>query len=361
MYQEIIRPLLFKLYSDPEDAHHRVVSLLKKAGQIPGVLNLVRSQYQVAHTCLDQTVFGLRFPSVLGLAAGFDKHGEALPALAALGFSHLEIGTITAHAQPGNPRQRMFRLPADQGLINRMGFNNGGADALADTLRHTPKLSVPIGISLGKSKITPLETAAEDYVTSFKKLYSLGDYFAINVSSPNTPGLRALQNKSALEDIVGALQAENKRLSKGSLKPLLVKIAPDLELSAIDEVLGVCQAFNLSGIIATNTTISRDNLKTNINEAGGLSGAPVRERALGIVRHIHASAPTLPIIGVGGIFTADHAYQFIRAGASLVQAYTGFIYQGPGFAHQVHQGLAKLLARDGFSSIRQAIGVDSTP
>ncbi len=363
MYKTLIRPLLFRFCNDPEDAHRLVMSLLRTGSRLPLALRFISALLRTHDDRLAQTVFGLRFPTPLGLAAGFDKHSEALPALAALGFGHLEIGTVTEHAQPGNPRPRMFRLPLDQALINRMGFNNQGAEALVKALQTFPPLVIPIGVSLGKSKITPLEDAAEDYLFSFRTLYDRADYFAINVSSPNTPGLRTLQDSSALEQIVGALTEENKEITLTAKavqpKPLLVKIAPDLTFEVIDEVLAVCSKYAVNGIIATNTTIARDHLKTNIDEAGGLSGAPLRERALAIVRHIHKQAPALPIIGVGGIFTAEHAYALIKAGASLIQAYTGFIYEGPAFARNINRGLLKLLERDGFSSISEAVGKEA--
>ncbi len=359
MYTSLLRPLLFSLFSDPEDAHRLVISLMRH-GSFSALLAIVRQICEVKASELKQQVFGLSFSTPLGLAAGFDKHAEVLKMLGALGFGHIEAGSVTEYAQPGNPRPRMFRLPLDQALINRMGFNNDGAEKMAQTLAATSALSGPLGISLGKSKITPLEKAAADYLFSFRTLYKYGNYFAINVSSPNTPGLRQLQDKAALEQIVQTLQAENKLLAQGQpLKPLLVKIAPDLSFDAIDEVVAVCRKYAVSGIIATNTTLKRDQLHTSIEETGGLSGRPLFASSLAIVRHLHKTAPELPIIGVGGIFSAADAYAFIKAGAQLVQAYTGFIYQGPLFAKHINKGLLALLRQDGFKHISEAVGTES--
>ena len=361
MYKSIIRPVLFSLFSDPETAHRLVMSFLRSGSFSLELVKAVRSHYTVRDQRLEQTVFGLTFPNPLGLAAGFDKHGEALAMLAALGFGHIEVGTVTRHAQSGNSRQRMFRLVADEAIINRMGFNNAGADAMAARLSKEKKLPVPIGISLGKSKVTPLPEAAEDYLYSFRKLYTQGDYFAINVSSPNTPGLRELQDKAALDNLVSVLQTENKLLAaaNGVLwpKPLLVKIAPDLSFEAIDEVLAVCKKYKLSGIVATNTTIARENLKTSVNETGGLSGRPLLARALEVIRHIHTQAPELPIIGAGGIFTAEDAYAMLSAGATLLQAYTGFIYEGPAFVKNINEGLLRILDQKNLSNVAALVGM----
>jgi dihydroorotate dehydrogenase len=286
-------------------------------------------------------VFGLRFPNPVGLAAGMDKDGVALSAWPALGFGFVEVGTITRHAQPGNDRPRMFRLRSSSAVINRMGFNNAGATALAGRLAALPPLTVPLGISLGKSRVTPLERAVEDYLVSFVELFPYGDYFAVNVSSPNTPGLRTLQDRTQLSELLGALRAESRSASMRShangssaAKPILLKIAPDLTDHAIAELLEVCQQHAVAGVIATNTTLSRHGLAPADvalgEQVGGLSGAPLAARAREVVAFVHRqTGGAMPIVGVGGIFNADDAVRLVDAGASLVQLYTGFVYRGP--------------------------------
>jgi dihydroorotate dehydrogenase len=321
---------------------------------------------------LESELWGIRFPNPLGLAAGFDKDGIGTRVWGHLGFGFAELGTVTWHPQPGNPKPRLFRLPADQAALNRMGFNNQGAVALAarlqtfqDSLSQEPASAlsaVPLGINLGKSKITPLDEAAQDYLQSFRLLQNLGDYFVVNVSSPNTPGLRSLQSAGPLGEILSALQAENQ-----GRKPLLVKIAPDLDWEAIATVLELADDHNLAGIIATNTTIRRDGLNTQVlpvtgnpitEEAGGISGAPLRQRATDVIRFIYQeTAGKLPIIGVGGIFTAADAWDKITAGASLLQVYTGWIYEGPLMPKRVMAGLLQRLEEQGMKSIVEAIGV----
>jgi dihydroorotate dehydrogenase len=296
-------------------------------------------------------VFGLRFPHPVGLAAGFDKNGVALPALAALGFGFIEIGTITAHPQPGNPRPRLFRIPSEEALINRMGFNNQGAEWVAARLTRSARVAVPVGVSLGKSKVTPLEEATADYLRSLATLYPYGDYFAVNVSSPNTPGLRALQERDRLDALVGALAAQLRTLAQAEdrpqPKPLLVKVAPDLDEQALDDLVDVCLARGASGLIAVNTTITRDSLSPAVparlrDEAGGLSGRPLRERALVVVRRLcERAGDRLPIIGCGGVSTPDDAQRMLDAGASLIQLYTSFIYEGPGIARRLARSLAQ--------------------
>lgn len=289
---------------------------------------------------------GLKFPNAVGLAAGFDKNGQAWPAAAALGFGHVEIGTVTLHAQPGNPRPRAFRYPAEQAVINRMGFNNGGAAALAERLARLPgpgKRSIPLGVNLGKSKITPLNQAGEDYVGSFRLLADYADYVVVNVSSPNTPGLRELQDAAWLKPLLASLVAENKgRMVNGRpRRPVLLKIAPDLTYPQIDEVLGVIAELALDGIIATNTTLARPGVLADIPEAGGLSGAPLRRKSTEIINYIsRATAGRLPIIGSGGIMDEAGAAEKIDAGATLVQLYTGLIYRGPFFACEIGRALA---------------------
>jgi dihydroorotate dehydrogenase len=343
MLYPLLRPILFRLARDPEAIHERTLRALAALGAAPQLLALVQLACAFRHPSLRRELWGLRFANPLGLAAGFDKNAVALPAWRALGFGFVEVGTVTRLAQPGNPRPRLFRLSADRALINRLGFNNQGAEAVAARLARSGPRTYPLGISLGKSKLAPLEAAADDYCASLRALYQYGDYFAINVSSPNTPGLRALQGRAELDALLGALQAECAALAGGGPpKPLLVKVAPDLSDGALDELLAVCSQREVAGLIATNTTIARPALRASGGEAGGLSGAPLRPRALEVVRFIaRQTGGALPIIGVGGIFGPDDARRLLDAGASLLQAYTGFVYQGPGFAKGVCRGLAR--------------------
>ncbi|MDI1462291.1 quinone-dependent dihydroorotate dehydrogenase [Catellatospora sp. KI3] len=323
LFEKAARPVLFRLGGgDAEHAHEWTLRRLAALSGRPTVLNALRRRYA---TAAPVEVFGVRFPNPVGLAAGMDKNGVALRAWPALGFGFVEVGTVTAHAQPGNDRPRLFRLPSSQAVINRMGFNNEGAHALAGRLAALGPLGVPLGISLGKSKVTPLEDAVADYRASYDALRDFGDYFAVNVSSPNTPGLRSLQDKDSLDAILAALSGP---------KPVLVKIAPDLTEQAVAELLEVCLARGVAGLIATNTTLSRDGVATadqgTAGQAGGLSGAPLTRRAHQVVSFVHReTAGQLPIVGVGGLMTADDAARMFDAGASLVQLYTGFIYHGP--------------------------------
>jgi dihydroorotate dehydrogenase len=343
---------LFLLTKDPETVHRLALIFLNLLGK-SWLAPLVRSVVSVDDASLAQTVFGVTFKNPVGLAAGLDKNGVAILGLEALGFGFTEMGTVTRHAQPGNARQRIFRLPKDKALINRMGFNNVGADAFAKNL-NALKHSVPLGINLGKSKITELKDAAEDYLYSFRVLYEFGDYFVVNVSSPNTPGLRELQDKKPLLTILSAL---NKfRDQQAVKKPILVKISPDMTNEAIDDVLAVIRAERVDGIVATNTTVGREHLYTDIKEDGGLSGRPLINRVTEIIRYIHKQNPKLLIIGVGGIFTAEDAYEKIKAGASLVQVYTGFIYEGPLMVKAINRGLVRLLEKDGYKNITEAVG-----
>jgi dihydroorotate dehydrogenase len=343
MLYPLLRPILFRLARDPEAIHERTLNALAALGASPPLLALVRLACAFRHPSLRRELWGLPFVNPLGLAAGFDKNAVALPAWGALGFGFVEVGTVTRLAQPGNPRPRLFRLPADRALVNRLGFNNEGAEAVAARLARAGPRGYPLGISLGKSKLAPLEEAADDYCASLGALYRHGDYFAVNVSSPNTPGLRALQGRAELDALLAALQAEGAALAGGvQPKPLLVKVAPDLSDAALDELIGVCSSRGVAGLIATNTTIARPSLRAPTSEAGGLSGAPLRPRALEVVRFIaRQTGGAMPIIGVGGIFGADDASRLLDAGASLLQAYTGFVYQGPGFAKRVSRGLAR--------------------
>ncbi len=325
LYRRIIRPLLFS--ADPEIVHHFAMGCLETFGP------LLRALTPEPDPKLAKTVFGVRFPSPVGLAAGFDKNANALPAWEALGFGFAEIGTVTAKGQPGNPKPRLFRLPEIEGVINRLGFNNDGAEAVSARLEALQKSGdwprIPVGINLGKSKVTPLEEANADYVESFERLREFGDYFVLNVSSPNTPGLRKLQDKDALEGLLSAVQAANK-----THLPLLLKIAPDLEWAAIDEIIGLVEAHQLSGIIATNTTIDHSQVPVERRQQGGLSGQPLKHRALDVLRFITART-ALPVIGVGGIGSADDAKKRFDAGASLIQIYTGLVYEGPGLVRNI--------------------------
>ena len=344
VYQRLVRRALFSLGDgDPEVAHERTLAALRRVARVPAALAAMRRYYGVA---APRTVFGVRFPNPVGLAAGMDKNGVAVPAWPALGFGFVEVGTVTRLAQPGNPRPRLFRLPASNAIVNRMGFNNEGADVLAERLRALDPV-VPIGVSIGKSKVTPVAQAIDDYRHSLRALYPYGDYFAINVSSPNTPGLRGLQDREALDDLVSELTSEADALAAlhgGPVKPLLVKIAPDLTDSAIGDVLEVCDQHTVAGLIATNTTLSRDGVSTTeaglAEQQGGLSGRPLTERARAVVSFVHKeTGGALPIVGVGGIMTADDAKAMFDAGASLVQLYTGFIYRGPALVRRIARTL----------------------
>ncbi|MEV0648773.1 quinone-dependent dihydroorotate dehydrogenase [Phytomonospora sp. NPDC050363] len=343
-YRQVLRPLLFKFGGpDPEDAHERTMWALSQVARRPRLRETLLSFNARARPT---EVFGLKFPNPVGLAAGMDKDGRALHAWPALGFGFIEVGTVTWRPQPGNPRPRLYRLRDSEALINRMGFNNRGAISLGARLADLEPLPVPLGISLGKSKVTPLEDAVGDYLASLRVLYEFGDYFAVNVSSPNTPGLRSLQDKEQLRTLLAALREEGARLAETSpgapdkVKPLLVKIAPDLTESAVAEVLDVCADVGVDGLIATNTTLSRDGLTESDRprgvEPGGLSGRPLGARARAVVAFAHReTGGKLPIIGVGGIDTPDAAARMFDAGASLVQLYTGFIYQGPSLPRQI--------------------------
>jgi dihydroorotate dehydrogenase len=325
-YERLVRPLLFSF--DPETAHNLTLKFLRAAGSflpVPPAIQPARKPKEV---------FGITFPHPVGLAAGFDKNGVALPAWAALGFGFVEVGTVTAKPQPGNSKPRIFRFPEQEALINRLGFNNDGADVVAERLR---KLradgkwpGIPIGINIGKSKATLLENAVEDYLYSFEKLAPLADYIALNVSSPNTPGLRSLQEREALSNLLGAISEEN----RSTKKPVLLKIAPDLSQAELEEIVAACEANDVAGIIATNTTIDHTNIPKNLDQEGGLSGKPLREKSTAMIRAIR-SHTSLPIIASGGIFDAESAREKIDAGAQLLQIYTGYIYRGPGLVREI--------------------------
>ncbi len=345
LYEHLGKPFFFR--RDAEEAHELAVWSLGVLGRVRPVCALLERLHQLnpsAHRPVE--CLGLRFPNAVGLAAGFDKHGHAWPAAAALGFGHVEIGTVTLHAQPGNPRPRLFRFPAERAVINRMGFNNHGAAALAALLAKLPgpgERRIPLGINLGKTKVTPLEQATEDYLGSFRLLADHADYLVVNVSSPNTPGLRELQDAAWLKPLLSTLVAENKaRATEGKARrPLLLKIAPDLSFPQVDAALMVIADLGLDGIIATGTTLARPGPFAAVNEAGGLSGAPLQRRATESINYIaRATGGRLPIIGVGGIMEEAGAAEKLDAGASLVQLYTGMIYRGPFFAAEVARALA---------------------
>ncbi len=349
-----IRPLLFHL--DAETAHRLVFDLLIAAQPV-----LSRC---APHTspALRQRLWGLDFPNPIGLAAGFDKDARAPLVWPGLGFGFAELGTVTAQAQPGNPRPRIFRLVDERALINRLGFNNAGAADVAARLSRLDRgqRRVPLGINLGKSRVTPLAEAVKDYEASFRLLAPLADYVVVNVSSPNTPGLRDLQAQTHLAELLTALQAENDRLSPR--RPLLVKLSPDMADDDLAAAVQTIERLRADGIVATNTTIRRDLLTHPVDQAGGLSGAPLRDLATQMIRRVYQlSGGRLPIIGVGGVFTAEHAYEKIRAGASLVQVYTGMIYQGPTLPMDLCRGLGQLLQGDGRERVTQIVGADARP
>jgi dihydroorotate dehydrogenase len=331
-YEKIVRPLLFSI--DPETAHNFAIAFLRRASQVELALRGFR-RFQPA--AKPKTVFGVSFPNPVGLAAGFDKDGVALPALAALGFGFIEIGTVTAKPQPGNPRPRIFRFSEQQALINRLGFNNDGADLVANRLRQWRESgrwpAIPVGINIGKSKTTPLDQAPADYLHSFRRLRKFADYIVLNVSSPNTPGLRSLQERESLSILLRAIREENR-----TDKPVLIKIAPDLSTPELEEIIASCEENQIAGIIATNTTLDHSSIPTARDEAGGLSGAPLREKSTALVRDITARS-IIPVIASGGIFDLESAREKFEAGAELLQVYTGYIFRGPGLLREIVGGL----------------------
>ena len=335
MYKSIVRPLLFKF--DPEGVHHfsfRSIKLLSKLG----LTRLAKSSFQVEDKGLEREVFGLKFKNPVGLAAGFDKDAKLYQELSDFGFGFVEIGTLTPKPQPGNPKKRLFRLKEDQAIINRMGFNNGGVEAAVARLKKNK--NVLIGGNIGKNKVTPNEEAFNDYKICFEALYDYVDYFVVNVSSPNTPNLRALQDKEPLTKLLAGLQELNKL--KGG-KPILLKIAPDLTDEQLLDIIDIVKITQIAGVIATNTTISREGLKSeNRAETGGLSGKPLKDRSTEVIRFLSVkSNKSFPIIGVGGIHSAADALEKLEAGASLIQLYTGFIYEGPGLIKRINQEILK--------------------
>ena len=341
----LLKPILFQF--DPEKVHYFVTRNLKRFNRFPGGAALSRVIWDVNSSRLQKEVFGLKFKNPVGLAAGFDKNGELMGEMANIGFGFVEIGTVTPLPQPGNPQPRMFRLPPDGALINRMGFNNLGVDVVAErlaTFRKNAKLAqqgLIIGGNIGKNKVTPNEDAVSDYIKCFDRLFDVVDYFVVNVSSPNTPGLRDLQEKEPLMQLLNTLQQRNSK--NGISRPILLKIAPDLTDSQLDDIVDIVQQTGIAGIIATNTTISRENLtvaESLKSEMGGLSGKPLTKRSTEVISYLHQkSNGSFPIIGVGGIHSADDAIEKLQAGASLVQLYTGFIYEGPGLIGRINKKL----------------------
>lgn len=350
IYQNLIRPLLFKVSA--EAAHEFGIESLKIGLSSEYARDLISKQF--AAECFGTIErFGLNFKSPLGVAAGFDKNGVAVNQLGALGFGFVEVGTVTFNPQKGNDKPRLFRLPDDQALINRLGFNNEGTARVVERLKKINPNCV-LGVNIGKNKDVPNDAAIENYLRSFDLAHSVADYVAVNVSSPNTPNLRELQKAENLEVLLSALQNRNRELSA---KPLLVKIAPDLSEAEIEAIVDIAQKIGISGIIATNTTVERKNLRTEINETGGLSGKPLRQKSTDVIAGIHRYANgKLPIIGVGGIFTPQDAFEKIAAGACLIQSYTGFVYQGFSFARDINKELSETLKQKGFSHLDEAVG-----
>jgi dihydroorotate dehydrogenase len=359
-YRRALRPLLFA--QDPEAAHERTIELLATASGLPA------GRHPFTHARLKMTVAGLEFPNPVGLAAGCDKNAKAIPIWPRFGFGFVEVGTVTAQPQPGNPKPRLFRVPEYGALVNRLGFNSEGSEVVAKRIanlrrkRHT--LTVPLGINIGKTKIVTGDDAVlDDYRTSFRRLSRLADFVVINVSSPNTPGLRQWQERDKLTLLLGALMEEARTLAaKRGTKPVpvFVKISPDMADADMDDVAEVALDLGLAGIIATNTTIAREGEVANVEQQGGLSGKPLRDRATEVIRYLYRRTQgRLPLIGVGGIFTAEDAYARIRAGASLVQLYTGMIYEGPFLPRALNQGLLRLLERDGVAHLSELVGTDT--
>ena len=360
LYRSLLRPLLFRL--PPETAHELALNSLSFA---PGLTKTLLGDRFKRSPFGKLRRFGLTFSNPVGLAAGFDKNGIALESLAALGFGFIEAGTVTFHPQPGNERPRLFRLPLDKALINRAGFNNEGAKAFAKRVERNRPACV-LGVSIGKSRTVGLEDAVADYLNSFEVVYPIADYVAVNVSSPNTPHLRELQKSDHLEELLRALQERNQKLAnqpdgRGVL-PLLVKLSPDLDVGELQSIVAVSQRNKVAGLIATNTTTARAPLKTQRGAVeacgeGGLSGAPLRRRSAEIIATLYnMTGGSLPLIGVGGVFTAEDAWEMISAGASLLQIYTGFIYEGPAIVRKINDGLFRIVSDKGFSSLDEAVG-----
>lgn len=343
LYHSFLKPYMFRL--DAEKAHYKTVSLFRFALSMPLGKSIIKGLYNYQSPKLEKKLFGLTFKNPVGLAAGFDKDGKFYKEMSVLGFGFIEIGTVTPEPQEGNPKPRLFRLREDEGLINRMGFNNDGVDAMVERLKKFKAKDVIIGGNIGKNKVTPNNEAINDYVICFEKLFDYVDYFVVNVSSPNTPGLRDLQDKGPLTAILSKLMNLNN--AKPKSKPILLKIAPDLTDSQLDDIIDIVEETKIDGVIATNTTISREGLSTpekRIEEIGngGLSGKPVKARSTEVITYLHQkSNGAFPIIGVGGIDGAEAAKEKLDAGASLIQIYSGFVYQGPELVKNINKALAK--------------------
>ncbi|MBL9136966.1 MAG: quinone-dependent dihydroorotate dehydrogenase [Verrucomicrobiales bacterium] len=362
-YRGLVRPCLFA--QESECIHNRTLRALGVASRSAVLRGLTSALYGSPR--LPVKAFGLEFPNPVGLAAGMDKFAEAVPIWECLGFGFAELGGVTEHPQPGNDAPRMFRIIPDEALINRMGFNNPGVEAFASALAQWKGSgawpSHPVGVNLGKSKITPIERAAEDYVVSFRRLADLADFFVVNVSSPNTPNLRKLQDRTALEEILIALNEANVSMAHPP-KPLLVKVAPDLTFEALDEIVGLAEQQRLAGIVATNTTVTRPaappiSTAKTYAETGGLSGRPLTRRSTEVIAHLYGqSRGRIPIIGVGGIFNAQDAWDKVTAGATLLQVYTGMVYEGPGIASAIVRGLANKLSASGLTELAKLVGAN---
>jgi dihydroorotate dehydrogenase len=361
LYKSIIRPLLFR--KDPEESHEQLLAALSRLEFLSAP---VEQFYRVKDSRLRVRVGPLTFENPVGLAGGFDKNAVAPKMISAFGFGFMEIGAVTAQPQPGNPKPRLYRLPEDEALINRLGFNNEGAEAIAIKLARlrarAGRLKIPLGINIGRTKIVETEDAAADFLACFEKLFAYGDFFTLNVSSPNTPNLRELQEKNLLRELLSAVQEKNHELAaraRIAVKPVFVKIAPDMEFSRVDEIIEVVDSVKLTGIVATNATaFLRETLKSPLGrEPGGLSGRPIAAMVTSFIAHIYQmTRGRIPIIGVGGIFNAEDAYDKIKAGANAVQIYTGWVYEGPGAVKRINQGLLRLLERDGLRHISEAVG-----
>ncbi|WP_086562155.1 quinone-dependent dihydroorotate dehydrogenase [Streptomyces africanus] len=363
MYK-IFFSLLFKRM-DPEQAHHLAFRWIRLAARVPVLRTFLAAALAPRHKELRTEAFGLRMHGPFGLAAGFDKNAVGIDGMAMLGFDHVEIGTVTGEPQPGNPKQRLFRLVKDRALINRMGFNNDGSLRVAARLAsRTPVFKTVVGVNIGKTKVVPEEEAAADYVKSAERLAPYADYLVVNVSSPNTPGLRNLQATQALRPLLSAVREAADRTVAARRVPLLVKIAPDLADEDIDAVADLAVELGLDGIIATNTTIAREGLglvsgPALVKETGGLSGAPLKERSLEVLRRLYARVgDRITLVGVGGVENAEDAWQRILAGATLVQGYSGFIYEGPFYARTIHKGLAARLRTSPYATLADAVGAD---
>ena len=357
MYKQILRPLLFKF--DPELIHEITVEWLSRAGKLSPVLALLKKIYGNRTADLPVEVMGIQFPSPVGLAAGLDKDARCISALSSFGFGHLELGTVTPKPQPGNPLPRLFRIPEYQAIINRMGFNSGGIHPFLENVASTRK-TVPLGINLGKNAVTPIEQAADDYISGLRQLYLYADYFAINISSPNTKNLRDLQSDDALDDLLEQIMRTRDELAAEFKRkvPVAVKIAPDVENNNISSLAGLLIRHQVDGVIATNTTIDHSAVtgSKHADETGGLSGKPLKDRANEVTALLfHELKGRVPIIGVGGIFTADDAWQRLVAGAEMLQIYTGFIYNGPGAVADIVNGLAKRVADSGENTLSGAV------